>query len=190
MTKTILSLCDYSGNWPYFYKKYGYNVVQVDLKLGQDVQLLQYKDLPTNVYGILAAPPCTHLANSGARWWATKGPEALKESLALVDACLRIVAITQPRFWALENPIGRLARYLGPANFIFQPYWYGDPYTKATCLWGRFNIPNREDFKAWEVEPTEGSKMHLKYGGKSERTKTARSMTPMGFAEAFFMMNQ
>lgn len=189
MTKTILSLCDYSGNWPYFYKKYGYNVVQVDLKLGQDVQLMKLTDLPQDVWGILAAPPCTHLAVSGARWWANKGEGALKESLALVDACLRIVLLTQPKWWALENPIGRLSHYLGKPRFIFQPHWYGDPYTKATCLWGNFTIPDRDYFEKWYVEPTEGSKMHLKYGGKSERTKTARSKTPMGFAEAFFMVN-
>lgn len=190
MSKVILSLCDYTGNWPYFYRKYGYEVIQYDLKLGQDIRLLKLQDLPKNVYGILAAPPCTHLAVSGARWWKDKGPEALLEGLALVDACLRIIMMTQPKFWALENPIGRLKHYLGKPHFIFQPYWYGDPYSKATCLWGNFNIPYREFFKAWAVEPKEGSKMHLKYGGKSERTKAARSVTPMGFAEAFYMVNQ
>jgi len=39
------------------------------------------------------------------------------------------------------------------------------------------------------VEPTEGSKMWKKYGGKSEKTKTARSETPIGFANAFYQAN-
>lgn len=154
MTKTIISLCDYSGNWPYFYKKYGYEVIQIDLKLGQDIRFIEHKDLPRNTYGILAAPPCTHLAGSGARWWKNKGQGALAESLALVDACLRIITITQPKFWALENPIGRLSRYLGKPKLIFQPWWYGDAYTKATCLWGNFIVPEQGLFSSWAVKCT------------------------------------
>ena len=70
---------------------------------------------------ILAAPPCDHLAGSGARWWAEKGEGALLEALAVVDACLRAVAIYRPRVWALENPSGRLSRYLGPPVGTFNP---------------------------------------------------------------------
>jgi hypothetical protein len=70
--------------------------------------------------------------------------------------------------------------------WYFQPWWYGDPYTKKTGLWGNFN----KNLIRNEVEPTEGSKMWLNYGGKSERTKELRSETPVGFARAFFLANQ
>jgi hypothetical protein len=63
--KTILSLCDYSGSWSKPYRDAGYKVIQVDIKHGQDVRLFEF---PGQVHGILAAPPCTHLASSGARW--------------------------------------------------------------------------------------------------------------------------
>jgi hypothetical protein len=184
--KTILSLCDYSGVWSDPYRDAGYMVTQIDLKHGQDVRLLEY---PGQVYGILAAPPCTMFAASGARWERT--PEQMKEALALVDACLRFVAICKPKFWALENPVGKLSKYLGKPRMYFQPCDYGDPYTKKTCLWGDF-VPPLPLFLGADmsVDPVEGSKLWKNYGGKSERTKEARSQTPKGFAQAFFMVNQ
>lgn len=147
---------------------------------GQDVRLME--KLPERVHGILAAPPCTHLAGSGARWWEEKGEEALLESLAVVDACLRIITVHQPDWWALENPVGRLTRFLGEPRLIFNPNDYGDPYTKRTCLWGEFTIP-----LAHPVAATEGSKMHLL--PPSEDRWRLRSMTPKGFAEAFYLAN-
>ena len=110
-------------------------------------------------------------------------PENL-DALAIVDACLRLVVVTKPVWWALENPVGKLTRYLGKAPLYFQPWMYGDPYSKLTGIWGEYNEPAKTP-----VENTEGSKMWSNYGGKSERTKTARSMTPQGFARAFFKAN-
>jgi hypothetical protein len=85
----------------------------------------------------------------------------------------------------LENPIGRLNRWLGKPVMYFNPCDYGDTYTKRTALWGEFN----SDLPFNKVFPSEGSKLHLKYGGKSERTKMLRSITPDGFATAFFLAN-
>ena len=175
----ILSLCDYSGNWSSPYAGAGYKVMQIDLKLGQDIRLLSP---PANVHGILAAPPCTYFACSGNRW--KRSPEEIAKGLSLVDACLRFVAICQPSWWVLENPIGTLHRYLGKPKFYFDPCDYGDPYTKKTALWGNFNIP-----KPKPVEPVLGSMMNKRYGGKSEYTKEQRSKTPLGFAHAFFRAN-
>jgi len=100
-----------------------------------------------------------------------------------VDACLRAVAIYRPRVWALENPSGRLSHYLGPPTGSFDPADYGDPYTKRTCLWGDFTLPQKNP-----VEATEGSKMHRVPPGTNR--KNIRSETPKGFAEAFFMANR
>ena len=95
---------------------------------------------------------------------------------------LRAVIIYRPKWWALENPVGKLSRYLGPPTMRFDPWYYGDPYTKRTCLWGDFNTPDRR-----AVTPTEGSKMHRIWG--DEEGKTRRSETPMGFARAFYEAN-
>ncbi len=177
---TVLSLCNYTGAWSAPYRDAGYDVIMVDIKHGNDVRLLEYAGHP--IRGILAAPPCTHLASSGARWWASKGESALLESLAIVDACLRAVAIYNPTFWALENPVGRLAKYLGPPALMFDPCDYGDPYTKRTCLWGRFNAPAYRP-----VEPTQGSRMHRL--PPSPDRAALRSVTPGGFSRAFMEAN-
>ena len=178
--KRIISLCDYSGNWAKPYKEAGYDVQLIDIKHGQDVRLFLYTG---NIYGVLAAPPCTHLAGSGARWWKEKGEAALLKGLAIADACMRIILIAKPVFWALENPVGRLRKYYGDPKLIFNPCDYGDPYTKKTLLWGNFNVPTKTP-----VDPTEGSKMHLIPPGPDRQA--IRSETPMGFARAFFEANQ
>lgn len=177
----ILSLCDYTGTWSQPYVDAGYVVERIDLaRDGQDVRLLHLPE--RSVHGVLAAPPCTVFANSGARWPRTD--DDMREGLSIVDACCRLILATQPAWWALENPVGKLRRYLGAPRLIFQPSDYGDPYTKRTCIWGEF-----AELRKTPVEPTEGSKMWAKYGGKSERTKAARSVTPAGFARAFFEAN-
>lgn len=160
---------------------------QFDLKNGHDVRLLERFD--GNVYGILAAPVCTVFASSGARWMRTD--DDMREGLALVDACLRAVVVYRRtlKFWALENPIGKLSRYLGEPRMRFNPCDFGDPYTKRTCLWGDFVIPAPLFVTTEAVAPMNGSQMWARYGGKSERTKEARSMTPLGFARAFFDAN-
>lgn len=138
--RTILSLCDHTGNWSRPYEEAGYPVIRIDLQDGQDVRLLKRIDEP--IRGILAAPPCTHFSRAGAHLWASKGDAALIEGLALVDACLRAVVIYRPAWWALENPIGRLKDYLGPPHWRFDPCMFGDPWTKRTWLWGHFTPPH------------------------------------------------
>lgn len=186
--KVIYSFCDYSGVWSQPYVDAGYLVRRFDLKNGDDVRLLEWRD--ERVHGILCAPPCTVFANSGARWPRTEAE--MLEGLSIVDACYRACGIYNPKWFVLENPIGKLKRYLGPPQMYFNPCDYGgyldnpetDAYTKRTCLWGYFNQPVKKP-----VPPVHGSKMHTQYGGKSERTKEARSVTPAGFARAFFAAN-
>ena len=139
-TKTILSLFDYSGSWSQPYVDAGYEVVRVDLKsTGQDVRLITRDRLPGGVVGVMAAPPCTDFALSGAWTWEAKGETSLLDALSMVDATLRIVTLLQPAWWVLENPVGRLVHYLGKPKMYFQPCDYGDSYTKKTVLWENFN---------------------------------------------------
>jgi hypothetical protein len=180
----ILSLCDYSGNWSRPYAEAGYEVVTLDLQHGDDIRLARYQGMP--VHGILAAPPCTEFARSGAQHWKAKGESKLIEGMATVDACLRAVAIYRPTWWVLENPVGRLKDYLGPPKFRFDPCDYGDPYTKRTWLWGNFTPPMPLYCPtAVAVAPTLGSAIHR----MSSRNKNGRSATPAGFAQAFFEAN-
>jgi site-specific DNA-cytosine methylase len=118
--RIILDLCGGTGSWSQPYREAGYDVRIVDsLVNGQDVRLFELPEFP--VHGILAAPPCTHLAASGARWWAEKGEDKLFEALSIADACLRLVWACKPVWWALENPVGRLSRFYGQPKMYFDP---------------------------------------------------------------------
>ncbi len=179
--KVILDLCGGTGAWSKPYYDSGYTVVFITLPRN-DVRLLEVLNY-TKVYGILAAPPCTEFAGSGARWWKNKGQNKLLEGLSIVDACMRIILIYNPVFWCLENPVGRLVNYLGKPKMYFNPCDYGDPYTKKTCLWGNFNIPVKNP-----VEPIGKNPIH--YMPPSKVRAVLRSITPPGFAQAFYEANK
>ena len=179
MDRIILDLCGGTGAWSKPYKDAGYDVRNITLPK-QDVRLFQYPG--EQIHGVLCAPPCTHFSRSGARWWKQKGEGALIEALTVVDACLRIVTVTEPEWWCLENPIGRLIHFLGPWAMTFNPCDYGDPYTKRTCLWGKFNHPVKRP-----VFPLLGGAMHILPPSKDRAM--LRSVTPSGFARAFFEAN-
>lgn len=183
--KIILDLCGGTGSWSAPYFDAGYDVRVVTLP---DFDVRLYKP-PSGVYGILAAPPCTHFSSSGAQYWHKKDADGRTlNGLAIVDACMRIILISTPIFWALENPVGRLRRWIGPPRFMFDPCDFGDPYTKKTLLWGEFNIPIKTPVKPVKV-CRQGSWVQ-KLGGSSEKTKMLRSITPPGFAKAFFEANK
>ena len=185
-TKIILDLCGGSGSWSKPYFEAGYDVRLVTLP---DCDVRSYRPPQRQVYGILAAPPCDHFSVSGAQYWPAKDADGrTQEALDIVSACCRIIIACKPTFWALENPVGRLKYWLGEPVMSFNPCDYGDAYTKKTLLWGAFNFPERNP-----VEPirscSQGSWIQ-KLGGKSEKTKELRSITPQGFAKAFFEANQ
>lgn len=188
----ILDLCGGTGAWSAPYRAAGYAVVIVDPladppdTVESYLSRLQTSNARPKVHGVLAAPPCTHFSSSGARWWKQKDEQGLTvAAVATVRACLAVIALLRPAWWAMENPVGRIARLvpeLGPYRMTFDPCDYGDPYTKKTCLWGRFCPPNKVP-----VAPTEGSKMHRLPPSK-DRWRL-RSATPPGFAQAFFAAN-
>jgi hypothetical protein len=195
--KTILDLCGGTGSWSKPYREAGYNVITVDPLAENDGQnfvgtvqefLDCYEDWKhIDVHGVLFGPPCTEFAGSGARWWKDKNPKLLEDAIDVVRTGLKIIKLVKPEFWAMENPVGRLARMVpevGQWCMAFQPNEYGDPYTKKTCLWGSFNTDLEKDW----VEPTEGSKMHKLPPGPDRWRK--RSVTPPGFANAFFEANR
>ena len=180
--KIILDLCGGTGAWSKPYKDNDYDVRIIDSEKCFYGDIRLFKKLDEEIYGILAAPPCTHFSSSGAMWWKQKGIELLKDSLSVVDAVFRIIYAHQPKFWVLENPVGRLVHYLGKPKHIFNPCDYGDPYTKKTCLWGKFNIPKQN-----KVEAILGSKLNLLPESKGRAMQ--RSITPKGFANAFYEAN-
>ena len=184
MSDLIFDLCGGTGAWSRPYKNAGYRVIVIDPWMGRgDIRLHEFNPDLMPVRGILCAPPCTHLSIMGAQYWKSKGDSALIHSMSIIDACLRLVWLYKPAWWALENPKGRLPRYIGQYKMVFDPCDYGDPWTKKTCLWGNFNTP-----KKTPVEPI-GSLVKDLEDAKGEDGARARSTTPSGFANAFFVAN-
>jgi hypothetical protein len=182
VTKLILDLCAGSGAWSEPYVKAGYDVERVDVLAGHDVRLKRKPVVP--VHGILAAPPCTMFC----RMRMCRGeptPEQFREALSVVDACLRFVAICQPQWWALENPQGYLSRWLGSPRLKFDPWQFGDPWTKRTWLWGDFAIPAYTLF----TQP-EQPLIHRKKGSRGRaQSDSENAITPPAFAQAFYEAN-
>lgn len=187
--RTVISLFDVSGVIAQPWVEAGYNVVSYDLQTGADINEFDAENLieqhgNDEVWAILAQPPCTDFANSGAQWWKAKDADGRTEaSNELVRQTLRTIELFRPPVWVMENPMGRIATQnkLPAPTLVLDPWHFGDPYTKRTQLWGRFdpNLPTAM------VEPVEGSKMHR----MSSSAKDARSLTPEGFAYALFMAN-
>ena len=190
--KVILDLCGGTGSWSRPYSEAGYTVILVTLPFFD----VRYFEPPEGVYGILAAPPCTHFSSSGARWWKSFDLQGLtQQSLEIVHACLYIIGETNPRgFWCLENPVGRLAKLipeLGHWNHRFDPYDYGDPYTKATCLWGNFNMPSKTPVAPEYVYSKRGRRFSkIAWMSSKDNRGSVRAVTPAGFSKAFFLANQ
>lgn len=156
------------------------------------------KSMPINfkdVYGILAAPPCTMFSLARTR---AKKPRDFNEGMETVIACLNIVweirKQNKLRFWAMENPMGYLRQFLGKPPLTFNPCDYGDPYTKKTDLWGYYNLPKKTPVKLTKVQLKRCSVNTRKLPSISDLTGSKqaarRAITPKGFAEAFFKANQ
>ncbi len=81
---------------------------------------------------MIAHPPCTYLSRAGARWWKSGERQALaEEAYAFV---LTLWGAPIPKI-AIENPIGQLDKRWRVADQKIEPHQFGDPYSKATCLW-------------------------------------------------------
>lgn len=178
----ILDLCAGSGSWSLPYLEAGYDVRHVDIDNDLDVRALAF---PGRVRGVLAAPPCTDLARSGAQYWKAKGPEALLHAVSVADACIRVAVMSEAMWWALENPEGRLRRILGPPAHTFTPSDYGDPWEKRTLLWGSFRIPARRHIARDRADLSKWLQNYPQSRGRARM----RSCTPPGFARAFFKAN-
>ena len=122
---------------------------------------------------MIAFPPCTHLASSGARWFKNKKPEqaeALDFVRLLMNAPIKKIAI--------ENPVGVISTKIRKPDQIIQPWQFGHGETKATCLWLKglpllvpTNIVDGREARIHKMPPSE------------DRAKL-RSKTYQGIAEA------
>ena len=109
---------------------------------------------------VIAFPPCTHLASSGARWFAQKRADGRQQQG--VDFFRAFVRLDHVERVAIENPIGVMSSLYRKPDQIIQPYEFGDPHTKSTCLWLK-GLP--------KLEPT-----NIVDKGNRHVTKSGRSL--------------
>ena len=143
---------------------------------------------------IIAHPPCTYLTNAGARWlWAggKLNEERYKKGMEARKFFMRFIEADCPRI-AVENPIPSAVYELPTYTQIIQPYEYGHPHTKKTCLWLK-GLPSLQPTEI--VKPEKGRRFQQKNGnwryscwemdqrGGKERARE-RSKTFPGIAKA------
>ena len=131
----VLVACEYSGTVRDAFIRAGHYAASCDLApsdspLGDHYQCNVLDILDHDWDLMIAHPPCTHLAVSGARWFKDKQQEQL-EALEFVR---QLLAAPIPRI-ALENPVSIISSHIRKPDQIIQPYQFGHEATKTTCLW-------------------------------------------------------
>ena len=151
---------------------------------------------------LIAHPPCTRLAVSGNRWYNVErygdaARQKLKEREEAADFFMKFINADCEHI-AVENPIGVMNTRFRKPDQIIQPYWFGHPVSKSTCLWLK-NLPNLVPTNMVEPEKIHSKGASGGYSGNSwqvydergkvlkyndPRTAAARSKTFPGVAEA------
>jgi len=132
----VLVACEYSGTVREAFAREGHDAMSCDL-LPTEIVGNHYQgcisDILDNKWDMLIAfPPCTHLASSGARWFPAKRADGRQQ--AGIDFFLSLANANIPRI-AIENPIGIMSTHYRKPDQIIQPWQFGHGETKATCLW-------------------------------------------------------
>lgn len=136
----ILIACEFSGIVREAFRKKGHSVFSCDLLPSEDnsiyhIQCDVREILNHNWDLMIAHPPCTHLAVSGARWFKDKKEEQ-KSALEFVNTLMN----ARINHICIENPISIISSKIRKPDQIIQPWQFGHGETKATCLWLK-NLP-------------------------------------------------
>jgi hypothetical protein len=130
----VLVACEYSGTVRDAFRARGHDAMSCDLlpteRPGPHYQGDVFDIINDGWDLMIAHPPCTHLAVSGARWWKDKQAEQA-DALWFVRL---LMAAPIPRI-AIENPISKISTAIRKPDQIVQPWQFGHGETKATCLW-------------------------------------------------------
>ena len=191
----ILVACEYSGVVRDAFSKFGHDAWSCDIlpteSPGQHIQgdVLPLLDLDWDM--VIAFPPCTHLAVSGARYFEQKRKDGRQQKG--IDFFMAFPNSRIPRK-AIENPVGIMSTVWRKPDQIIQPYQYGHDASKATCLWleflpllqptnfvdPRIIVKNGKEYKRWSNQTDSGQN---RLTPRSDRAKL-RSKTYQGVADA------
>ncbi len=136
----VLVACEYSGIVSGAFRELGHTAYSCDLlptegdsRYHMQTDVIKVLTAYVEPWDLLIAhPPCTHLAVSGARWFKEKG----KEQAEAIKFFMQLARADVPRV-CIENPVCIMSRLWRKPDQIVQPWQFGHGETKATCLWLR-----------------------------------------------------
>lgn len=157
----ILIACEYSGAVRDAFALLGHDVTSCDLlptgKPGKHYEGNVLDILYDNWDLVIAFPPCTDLAVSGARWFPEKIASGSQQKS--IEFFMHFTKLKCR--WAIENPIGVMSSKYRKPNQIIQPWQFGHGETKATCLWLNdlpnlvpTNIVEGREQRIWKLPPS------------------------------------
>lgn len=176
----VLIACEFSGVVRRAFRARGHDAWSCDLLPAEDKDAhhfdgdIFYHLRSTAPWDLLIAhPPCTHLAVSGARWFKEK----ISEQQDALEFVRRLLRANVPRI-ALENPISIISSRIRKPDQIIQPWQFGHGETKATCLWLK-NLP-----KLAPTKIVEGRTPRVHFASPGPDRWKERSRTLEGIAQA------
>lgn len=182
----ILIACEFSGVVREAFRKLGFDAWSCDLLLSDDnspyhlrCDVLTILDQGWDV--MIAHPPCTHLAVSGARWFKNK----VKEQAEALGFVKKLMAAPIERI-CIENPVSVISSKIKKPSQIIQPYQFGHAERKTTCLWLK-NLPKlipTSNLKKETSEKPPSKQNPLHYLPPSKDRWKKRSTTYQGIADA------
>ena len=207
--KTVISLCDLTGNMVQPWVDAGYEALLVDPQHGTsrwESNVTKFAGtvedaMPVigdlirsgDVAAVFGFPPCTDMAVSGARWFETKraADKMFQAKAVMVAEQCRTIGRLSGAPWFVENPVSVLSSVFGKPQYTFHPADYTayeptDNYTKKTCLWtgGGWIMP--QPARDSSLGPADN---RIHYASPGPERANFRSATPMGFARAVFDAN-
>jgi site-specific DNA-cytosine methylase len=186
----VLVACEFSGVVRDAFTARGHDAMSCDL-LPSETPGEHYqgdvRDVLDKGWDLMVAhPPCTDLAVSGARHFAAKRADGRQQRA--LDFVWDLLSADIPRI-ALENPVSIISSEIRKPDQIVHPWWFGHPETKATCLWLK-GLPKLLPFATWQdtkvemlsLPKSQRNRVHYMSPGP-DRWKL-RSMTFQGLADA------
>jgi hypothetical protein len=138
----VLVACEFSGVVTSAFRSHGHEAYSCDLLPTEGnpdwhIQGDVLEHLSDGWDLMIAFPPCTHLAVSGARWFPDKRADGRQQDA--IDFFMTLASADIPKI-AIENPVGIMSTVWRKPDQIIQPWQFGHGETKATCLWLK-NLP-------------------------------------------------
>ena len=175
----VLIACEFSGRVRDAFLRKGHDAWSCDLlpteSPGPHIQDDVLKHLNDGWDLIIAHPPCTHLAVSGARWFREKREDGRQQQG--IDFFMLFADNPCPKI-AIENPVGIMSTIWRKSDQVIQPWQFGHGETKATCLW----LKNLPKLVPTDVVKAREARVH-KMSASKDRGRL-RSITYQGIADA------